>query len=63
MMEEVGVSGKEEYPYFSNSRLRASTALLVSLDSAASSGGVGGRARLAKYDALAGSWEFSLARR
>jgi hypothetical protein len=42
LMAEVGVSGREVYPYFSNSRLRASTIAVVS------SGGVGGRARLAK---------------
>lgn len=48
LMAEVGVSGREVYPYFSNSRLRASTIAVVS-------SGVGGRARLAKYDALAGS--------
>ena len=42
LMAEVGVSGREVYPYFSNSRLRASAVAVVS------SGGVGGRARLAK---------------
>lgn len=45
LMAETGVSGSETYPYSSNSRLRAFAVAAVS------SGGVGGRARLAKYDA------------